>query len=256
MKSSAIIRLLLLLPLLSTLACNRQQLDPKAVSNICDQVEGAEAIYWDLRNGIIRTDLPKGVPTLENPGGAYGHPGFPLLGFSYPEGWSPVTIADNNFGHTVGVDLIRGDNQAVWRSFSTSLNGFVPILDIVAAEINQALAFLGNPPIDNVVCTNDGEDRSLGNIISQFESRLIRAGSFTIQVNVNVNYVDGLPSTFVSNQVTVGPTVEYQDLIADVFLPIDWQLLLKPEGDDLNRDSDNDGVWDVNDRFPNDPSKW
>ncbi|MEM6345319.1 MAG: hypothetical protein AAF927_15615 [Bacteroidota bacterium] len=247
--------LLLTILLLGT-ACNRQQLDPQAVSNLCADVLGPEAIYWDLRNGFARGDLPKGVPTLENPGGAYSHPAFPLLGFSYPVGWTPETLTDNTIGHTVGVNLIRNDNQAVWRSFSTTLNGFVPILDIVALEINNMLAFLGNPPIDEVTCTNNGEDNSLGNIVRQGESRLIRAGGFTIQVNVNVTYVDGLPSTFVSNQMTVAPTIENQALITDVFLPIDWQLLLKPEGDDLNRDSDNDGVWDVNDRFPNDPSKW
>ncbi|MFK7925782.1 MAG: hypothetical protein AB8H47_27790 [Bacteroidia bacterium] len=247
---------LLLGTILLTTACNRQQLDPKAISDLCTEVTGAEAVYWDLHNGVIRSDLPKGLPTIENPGGTFTHPTFPLLGFTYPVGWETETLTDNTIGHTVGVNLIRADNQAVWRSFATTLDGIVPILDIVALEINSMLAFLGNPTIDEVVCTNNGLDNSLGNIVNQSESRLIRAGAFTIQVNVSLTYVDGLAATFVSNRLTVGPTIEHPALIADVFLPLDWQLLLKPEGDDLNRDSDSDGVWDVNDRFPNDPSKW
>src|ERR1700761_8042182 len=62
-----------------------------ATSHICGQVTGVEAIYWDLMNGIPRTDLPNGLPTVTNPGGTYIHPSFPLLTFIYPSGYTPQT---------------------------------------------------------------------------------------------------------------------------------------------------------------------
>lgn len=46
-------------------------------------------------------------------GPTYTHPSAPLLGFFQHPGWTPTTI-DGGI-HNVGVNLIRDDNQAIWR---------------------------------------------------------------------------------------------------------------------------------------------
>jgi hypothetical protein len=46
-----------------------------ATSQLCSNVVGAQAIFWDMSNGIIRTDLPGGVPpTVSIIGGNFFHP--------------------------------------------------------------------------------------------------------------------------------------------------------------------------------------
>ncbi|HTH83098.1 MAG TPA: hypothetical protein VL490_09195 [Mucilaginibacter sp.] len=62
-------------------------------SKICNDITGAEAVYWDLMNGIPRTDIPGGLPTIKAMGGVYSHPSFPLLSFTYPTGYTPHTDA-------------------------------------------------------------------------------------------------------------------------------------------------------------------
>src|ERR1041384_4045158 len=62
-----------------------------ATSQICNQVKGTEAVYWDLMNGIPRTDIPGGLPTISTVGGTYSHPSYPLLTFIYPPGYTPQT---------------------------------------------------------------------------------------------------------------------------------------------------------------------
>lgn len=245
----------LILILLFGSACNRDGIDPRATSNICTNVTGPEAVYWDVRNGIPRGDLPGGVPTIKNPGGTFGHPGFPLLGFQYPVGWTPETLTDPT-GTTVGVNLIRNDNAAIYRYVSYQAQGFVAIDDVRAFEINTMLDFFGNPGAVQVECRNDTTDNSLGNIVRAASTRFIRAGTLSAMVNVNLTYVDGLPTTFIAVQITAGPTAEHDALIVDTFLPIDWQMLIKPGDSALDKDRDGDGVNDVNDRFPDDPTKW
>lgn len=57
-----------------------------ATSNLCPNVTGREAIFWDLYNSVIRTDVSVLPPPIPTGGGSYTHPGFPLLGFIYPGG--------------------------------------------------------------------------------------------------------------------------------------------------------------------------
>lgn len=245
----------LCLATLCLLACNRDGIDPRATSQICTEVTGPEAVYWDVRNGIARGDLPGGVPTLTTIGGTFGHPAWPLLGFDYPEGWSPELLTDPS-GTTIGVNLYRQDNQAVYRWVSSQAQGFIPVDDVVAFEINSMLGFFNNNAAIEVICRNAATDNSLGNIVRSTSSRLIRVGDLSALVNVQVTYVDGLPSTFISAQMTAGPTVDFTDLIVDVFLPIDWQMLINPNKGALDEDRDGDGVTDPFDNFPDDPNRW
>lgn len=238
-------------------SCNRTQIDPSAnaVSQICTDIVGPEAIYWDVRNSVPRGDLPGGVPTIKNLGGQFTHPGFPLLGFTYPTGWAPETLTDPS-GTTVGVNLLRQDNQAIYRWVSYQAANFVSVEDVLTFEINGMLDFFGNPGTIQRVCINQATDNSLGNIVRSAASRLIRAGNLSAIVNVNLTYVDGLPTTFINVQITAGPTAEFNTLIVDTFLPIDWQMLINPSDSSVFDDSDGDGVNDVYDRFPQDPSRW
>src|ERR1043166_5719569 len=89
-------------------------------SQICNQVTGTEAVYWDLMNGIPRTDIPGGLPTISSVGGTYSHPSYPLLTFIYPPGYVPQT--DPNQGY-IGVNLYRNDNRSIWRYTAVFLSG-------------------------------------------------------------------------------------------------------------------------------------
>lgn len=241
--------------LLTFYSCKNDGVDINATSNICPGITGPEAVYWDVRNSIPRGDLPGGVPVIKELGGQYTHPGFPLLGFTYPPGWVPETLSDPS-GTTVGVNLLRQDNQAIYRWVSYQAQGFVSVEDVLTVEINNMLSFFGNQGTLTVECRNEATDNSLGNIIRSAASRFIRFETRSAMVNVNLTYVDGLPTTFISVQITAGPTLEHNDLIVDTFLPIDWQMLINPDDSSVNKDTDGDGVYDVNDRFPLDPNKW
>ena len=91
---------------------DNQQITPLSPSQICSQISGNEGLMWDLHNGLIRTDLPGGIPpTINNVGGSYSNLNHPLLGFTSPVGYTPTTIPGAG---TVGVNLVRNDNAVVW----------------------------------------------------------------------------------------------------------------------------------------------
>ena len=112
-----------------------------ATSNLCANVTGTEAILWDLYNGVIRTDVSVLPPPVPVPGGSYTNPAFPLLGFIYPAGWSPTTTSGGF--QQVGVNLIRQDQQAIWREDTQVINGVISARDARDFEIQSLLEFLG-----------------------------------------------------------------------------------------------------------------
>ncbi|MEM7106132.1 MAG: hypothetical protein AAF502_23570 [Bacteroidota bacterium] len=229
-------------------------LPQNATSQICPNVVGAEAVWWDITNGIPRGDLPGGTPVINNPGGTYFHPEFPALGFVYPAGYIPTTLSDQ-FGTTVGVNLIRQDNQVLYRWISTQTNGIIGVNDALNFEVAQFLNFIGNPANVTTVCANSGTTNN-GVIRTDGSSVMLRAGNFTAVINMNTTYVDGLNTTFIAAQVTMGPTQEYPNLIVNTFLPISWQMLYSPEDAPVNTDTDGDGVLDQFDDFPFDPTRF
>ncbi|MEM7106133.1 MAG: hypothetical protein AAF502_23575 [Bacteroidota bacterium] len=214
----------------------------------CMEVSGVEAIYWDIFNGFARGDIPGGVPTIKNPGGTYFHPAQPLLGFQYPAGWTPETVND---GVNIGVNLIKNDNQGVWRYNNSTVSGFVSVDDVRAFEINQLLSFFGSAGGVQTVCEDQGVNFPAPGITMSGSTKLIRFGGITANVTVSVTTVEGLPSSFIFSQVTAGPTADLETNILDVYLPIGWQLLYTGQG---FLDSDNDGVADENDAEPFNPN--
>ncbi|MDH3655351.1 MAG: hypothetical protein OEN21_13850 [Myxococcales bacterium] len=156
-----------------------EQSAASATSNLCPNVTGTEAILWDLYNGVIRTDVSVLPPPVPVPGGSYTHPAFPLLGFIYPGGWTPTTTNTGGF-QEIGVNLIRQDQQAIWR------------------EQPQ------------VVCINEGSGDAGGGIIVSFSRIMIRVGNHTAVIAASVTPLPRLPTSSIRTKVVASPTAEFQ----------------------------------------------
>jgi len=219
-------------------------------SEICANVSGIEALFWDIMNGIPRGDIPGGVPTINNPGGTYGHPAVPLLGFQYPVGYTPQTDPTQN---AIGVNVIRNDGQSLWRRSQIAILNPVRARDVVANEINTLLNFFGgNANNIQVVCSNEGAppvNQLAQGFAAEFSNRFIRFGNISAVITANVTFTPtGLTSIMI--QKTGAPTNQFEDEIMNTYLPISWQLLFTGGGE---RDSDGDGVPDNRDLCPNTP---
>jgi hypothetical protein len=231
--------------------CEDSGVDPATLrSEICPDVRGIEALYWDIMNGVPRGDIPGGVPTLRTVGGTYGHPAAPLLGFNYPAGYRTQTDPTPN---AIGVNVVRNDNQALWRYSLIATFTQVHPRDVLTAEINSVLSFLGgNANQVQVVCVNEGEPppSSLApGIRVRFSNAFIRFNGFSSVTTASVTTTSsGLVS--IAIQKTAAPTAQYETEIMESFLPINYQLLFTGGGDP---DSDGDGVPDSRDRCPNTP---
>ncbi len=231
-------------------SCNKDSNnDPNDLRNftsqICENITGPTAAFWDSSHGL---PLPlTSIPTLSNPGQQFIHSQYPALGFTMPQGY---TASEDQNG--LGVNVIRNDNQAVWRYVpGLTGSGEIAILDIVAAEINQLFTFYNFTGDFEVVCTQNTISNQ-GTFIKNTSSRLLRFNGITALVGVNTHFDASLGLTFASITTTTGPTIEYDNLVMEVFLPISWQLLII---DDNVRDSDLDGTPDNQDNFPFDPSR-
>jgi hypothetical protein len=214
-------------------------------SQLCNNITGSTAAFWDSAHNL---PIPLNqIPTLSNPGQQFIHSQYPALGFTMPQGYSATE--DQN---GLGVNVLRNDNQVVWR-YVPGLTGFgeIPILDIVAAEINQLFAFYNFNGDFEVVCTQNTSTNQ-GTFITKTSSRLLRFNGITALVGVNTHFDASLGATFASITTATGPTAEYDNLVMETFLPISWQLLVI---DNNVRDSDLDGTPDNQDNFPFDPNR-
>ncbi|MEZ4803481.1 MAG: hypothetical protein R2797_11975 [Gelidibacter sp.] len=218
-------------------------------SSICDNVTGAQAVYWDYSHGLA-VPLTQ-IPTIANPGGQFIHSQYPALGFQMPAGFTAqeVTIPQTQ---TIGVNVIRNDNNVVWRYVPTStFQGQVGINDILAFEINSMFAFYGFNGAPEVVCTTTSQ-QNMSVFTVFFGARLLRFGNMTALVWARNMYDTTLNMTFTSVSVSVAPTAEFDNQVFSTFLPISFQLLVIDNG---VRDSDLDGTPDVEDNFPFDPTR-
>lgn len=219
-------------------------------SQICANVSGIEALFWDIMNGVPRGDIPGGVPTIDNPGGTYSHPAVPLLGFQYPAGYTPQTDQTQN---AIGVNVIRNDGQSLWRRSQIAILNQVRARDVVASEINSLLSFFGgNANNIQVVCSNEGTPpvgQLAPGFAAEFSNRFIRFNGISAVITANVTFTpSGLTSIVI--QKTASPTNQFETEIMETYLPISWQLLFTGGGE---RDSDQDGVPDNRDLCPNTP---
>lgn len=219
-------------------------------SELCDDVVGMEALAWDYYNGVIVTDavLPPPFPV----GATYSHTDFPLLGFSYPPGWTPFELRDLG---VQGVNLIRDDDTAIWRYVSVFVDGEPTAGDVVDAEVIALRDYFGLTGPGEVVCRlqASGEWSPGSGILGEQNNVLIRIEDQSLILNTAVTIVPSLPQRNVFVRMVSAPTAEWPDRLYDTFLAIDWQMLL---GDtDGSRDRDGDGWLDQFDDFPDDPNR-
>lgn len=218
----------------------------------CMNISGLEGLQWDLHNGVIRTDLPGGVPpTISNIGGTYSNPTSPLLGFSYPPGYTPFTVGGSG---VVGVDLIRSDNAVVWRYVQASTPGFLSVGDLLNFELDGLREFYGLQGMQpQIICQNQGQGSPAIGISQSFSSVYFTIGGISALLAGTTTITDGLNTTFTGVRLESAPTAEFQSLILEPFLAIDFQLLIgDPDG---VQDSDLDGEPDATDAFPFDPNR-
>lgn len=220
-----------------------------ATSHICNQVTGIEAIYWDLMNGIPRTDLPGGVPTISSVGGSYSNPTFPLLSFTYPPGYTPQTDGTPN---AVGVNLIRNDHKSIWRYTSLFVSSNVTPQQVLNNEVTQLRSFFGSTGAVATVCSNSGSLPRAAGITTNTASAYITFDGFSAAINVTNTVETGLGAVQINIVTTAAPTNEFANEIQHVYLPLDYQLLYTGSGE---IDSDGDGFPDSQDDFPFDPTK-
>ena len=218
----------------------------QAVSNLCGNVVGMEAIIWDMYNGIPRTDnvLPPPFPV----GPSFTHRGAPLLGFHHPVGWTPTEI--NGGIHNIGVNLIRDDNQAIYRSQQVNAPGNFTAAGVRDTEIQEIRNWLGLQGAQlQVVCSNDAQGAVGGGFVASASNIMFRIGSHTAIVVANTIPL-GI-STSITVKVVVAPTAEFPARALDTFIAIDWQMNL---GENANLfDRDGDGWRDGVDAEPDNP---
>ncbi|MEC7265293.1 MAG: hypothetical protein VXW38_16250, partial [Bacteroidota bacterium] len=100
---------------------------------LCANVTGITGIYWEFAHSIP-APLAQ-VPVIKNPGGQFIHSLQPLIGFTYPTGFSAFEVTDAQTA-TLGVNLVRNDNAVVFRWIpNTQAAGQVSATSIIANEI-------------------------------------------------------------------------------------------------------------------------
>ena len=236
-----------------------QQPSASASSQICAEVSGLEAVYWDFINGVPRGDLPSTafmIPFEIDPAQSpYSNSTSLLLGFIVPQGWTASDGADvSGFaipGTVAAADLIRAGDQAVWRyMFNAQLTGGFTSAGILDSEIAAATTFLGNPSPTTTVCEINVQQNGILGPVS-VAARLLRVGEFTIFSRAQVTIVSGV-GAYLNGFTSVAPTAESERLINDIFVPMITQLF--GGGSDpaaCADDNDNDGDGSVD--FPADP---
>lgn len=248
-------KLLSLLLLILTLAsCNNDDEVTPDLSNRTaingGTIRGATGLYWDISTGIPRTDLPGFMPpSVRQAGGVFAHRDWPSLSFEYPAGYRTEEIRGPQ---TAGVDLMRQDNQVIWRWLTTTVNGFPSARQLRQQEIGRVLQFYGlNNNNIELLGLDEKEAVLVPGIIARRSIAMIRSGQITALVSAEVTHAESLPSSNVTYRISAGPTAEYDQLVFDTFLAIEFQMLYASGGGMI--DSDGDGVADPYDSEPNNP---
>lgn len=238
-------------------ACGDDPLEPfaSATSQLCSEVTGLEAVYFDFINGIPRGDLPATAFTIpfnidftQSP---YSNGTSLLLGFMVPQGWTVSDAVDvSGFGipgTAAGADLIRADDRAVWRyMLNSQIAGGFTSASIMESELAAAKNFLGNPAGETTVCQVNAQTNGILGPES-VAAKMVRVGDFTIFTRTHVIVVQGT-SAFYSGFTSVAPTSESTGLINDIYVPMITQLYGGGSSDPAacsdGIDNDGDGATD------------
>ncbi len=202
-----------------------------ATSQLCSEVSGVEAVYWDLINGVPRGDLPSTaftIPfTIDFTQSPYSNSTSLLLGFMVPQGWTVFDAVDvSGFGipgTAAGADLIRADRRAVWRyMLNAQVTGGFTSAGILDAEINTTTNLVGSSGPSTVECEFSLQRTGIVGPES-ITAKLVRAGDFTIFARTHVIIVQGVSASY-SSFISVAPTAESGQLITDIYVPMITQL--------------------------------
>ena len=219
-----------------------------ATSQICANVSGTTAVYWDLQNGIPRGDLPNGIPLIRNPGGRFQSSVFPTLGFTYPAGYQAREVVQPGSG--AGAVVTRNDGQVLWKQEFLTPTGATP-RQLRQQQYASVQQFFGLQGVQTqVLCDQEGQGPLGGGFSAAASNVLLAAGPYTIFIGARVSSVNVLGSVFI--QVAAAPSAEFGQLIETTFLAIDFQMLGGGGGADPDRD--NDGTPDARDPAPDDPN--
>jgi hypothetical protein len=230
--------------------CKKENTFNSTPSTLCSGLTGVEGLYWDLANGVSRTDIPGGVPHIAHIGGTYIHPTVPLLTFIYPTGYTPYT--DNTSG-AVGVNLIRNDNQSIWRYTNIEYTGTPTTASaVLSTEVASLKSFLGSTGTVTTVCSEQGTLPRAPGIVANAASVFIRFDNYTAVVNIGITTESGLAFQQITISVSAAPTSQFANEVMQTYLPIAYQLLYTGDGE---IDSDGDGYPDDIDNFPFDPTR-
>ena len=196
-----------------------------APSVLCPHVGGITGVFWDLENGILRGDLPGGLPTIETVGGTFHSSRNPFLFFNYPVNYTATEVLSE--GSLGGVVVIRNDNQVIWKDELISTSTEPDIDGIRDWQVNSVLQFLGLQGNEvQTICAQEhvSEVAPGTNIFSITSARLIQVGTHTTFVSVSSISAPGLLQIRI--RAAAGPSAEFEQLITSTFLAIEVQLLV------------------------------
>ena len=221
-------------------------------AQFCDNYAGAGAAYWNMSNGIF-VPLNK-VPIIENPGGRVSFNEQPLLSLEYSVGYTGTGIRDSqNF--PIGIDIKRLDKKVFYRWIpNVSFVGVSDFNQIIAQEINTMFAEVGYNPSNGFdpICSRN-ESQNFEGMLVNFNGRVIQFGEFTGIVWVRSMVVPGLGTVNSAIQISAAPSVEFDARTLDTFLPFNFQLYVRPDGEGFI-DNDRDGSPAHLDPDDNDPN--
>jgi len=121
-------------------------------------------------------------------------------------------------------------------------------------EVSSLLDFFNLGTAFETVCTNASIVTTVPGINVSYSNILLRVGGSIALVSTSVTFVSSIPTPKANVKVSVSPTTEFPSRVFDTFLAIEFQLLIgNSTGSD--DDFDNDGVPDVFDNFPEDPTR-
>ena len=212
----------------------------------------------DLEHGLLRTDLPSGFPRIASVGGAYENKTDPILRFNYPAGWTAADVEKP--GSIGGAVLTRNDGKAIWKLESVVLQrpGGLAIRELRDQQVLDLLRFLGlqsdlMQPVCEIESSYTVLPITLG-IVQSYSRILFRNQGVLGFVGVSAlnSGTGGVAGQYKTRfKVAAGPAAEFDQLIENTFLAVDFQMLFVDPA--TPADSDRDGTPDVEDDDPRDP---
>ena len=244
------LRLSTLFVLVILLAACGQQLVPGSTGNetssLCPEARSGLAVYWDWANGVFHP-----LDSIPAPGvgwTSFFHPDYPPLSFLHPPDWSSNPLRAQQ---SAGVEVIRGDNGAIWSWFQTWGDTSPGPRGYLDGFVDNLIGFFGAQGPIREICFNESQSSPAPGIAISNAIVALEVDGQTIMASVSITTTQGLPGGSIFFGSSAGPSAQFDRLTFDVFLPIHFQLFYGRTVED----SDGDGFPDTIDDFPFDPTR-